>query len=102
MKIKDAAVAAEELDDALTYYRDVHPDFAEALFHEVSRAKKLIVQFPYAWKNYGGGLYGFVVRRYPYTIVYRVSDDAMWVLAYAHHKRRRGYWRGRLPQRTSS
>lgn len=51
MKVKDAAIAAEELDDALTYYRDVHPDFAEALFNEVSRAKKLIVQFPFAWKN---------------------------------------------------
>ena len=77
----------------------MHPDFAEALFNEVGRAKKLIVQFPYAWKNYGGGLYGFIVRRYPYTIVYRVSDDAIWVLAYAHHKRRQAGGRATIHRR---
>ena len=95
MKIRDAAVALDELDDALIYYGDVHPDFAEALFHEVARAKKLILQFPLAWKDLGGGLRGFVVRRYPFTIVYRVAGETIWILAYAHHKRRVSYWRDR-------
>lgn len=96
MKIKDSAIAAEELDDALTYYSDVHPDFAEGFFYEVVKAKKLILQFPLAWKNLGRGLRGFIVRRYPYTIVYRVMEHEIWIIAYAHHKRRFGYWRDRL------
>lgn len=96
MNIRDSAVAAEELDDALTYYRDVHPDFAEGFFREVMRAKQLMLQFPHAWKNFGDGLRGFIVRRYPYTIVYRVTGETILILAYAHHKRRRGYWRRRL------
>ena len=95
MKIRDAAAAAD-LDDAPTYYRNIHPDFAEGLFREIIRAKHLMLQFPEAWKSLGGGLRGFIVRRYPYTIVYRIMDETILILAYAHHKRRRGYWRDRL------
>jgi hypothetical protein len=77
----------------LTCYSDIHPDLADTLFHEVERAKKLIAEFPSAWMNLGESLKGFVLRRYPYTIV---REDVIWIVAYAHHKRRPGYWHDRL------
>lgn len=62
------------------------------------RSRKLIEQFPYAWMNMGCGVHGFIVRGYPYTIVYEVQCEDIWVVAYAHLKRRFGYWRKRLKQ----
>lgn len=96
MSIHVLAAARDELDDALAYYADVHPDLAEALLKEIVRSRKLIAQFPRAWMNMGRELHGFIVRRYPYTIVYQVQDEDIWIVAYAHHKRRRSYWRQRL------
>jgi len=98
MKLHALAAARQELDDALTYYGNIHPDLAEALFSEIIRSRNLILQFPFAWMNMGRGLRGFVVTGYPYTIVYQIRKDDIWVVAYAHHKRRPGYWRERLKQ----
>jgi toxin ParE1/3/4 len=37
-------------------------------------------------------------QRIPYTIYYVELDDAIWIAAVAHQKRRPGYWSGRTPQ----
>lgn len=36
------------------------------------------------------------VGRFPYNAVFLQRDDEIEVLAFAHHKRRPGYWRNRL------
>ena len=36
------------------------------------------------------------MRRFPYTIIFRESRGAVQILAVAHHRRRPGYWLGRL------
>jgi len=35
----------------------------------------------------------FMLRRFPFAIVYRVDPDAILVFAVAHMSRRPGYWR---------
>jgi plasmid stabilization system protein ParE len=37
----------------------------------------------------------FVLDRFPYTILYRVREDEVFVTAIAHQSRRPGYWRRR-------
>ena len=37
-----------------------------------------------------------VLTRLPYRIVYRESTDDIRIYAFAHHKRRTGYWKSRL------
>jgi hypothetical protein len=36
------------------------------------------------------------VKRFPYSIVFIHHDDDLWVVAFAHDRRRPGYWRNRL------
>jgi hypothetical protein len=36
-----------------------------------------------------------ILSAFPFSIIYWVTDDAIIVLAVAHHRRRPGYWRGR-------
>ncbi len=36
------------------------------------------------------------VKKFPYSIVFLEVDDILWVVAFAHHRRRPGYWRARL------
>jgi toxin ParE1/3/4 len=37
-----------------------------------------------------------LVKRFPYSIVFIDYKDDLWVVAFAHHHRRPGYWRERL------
>jgi hypothetical protein len=40
----------------------------------------------------------YPLTRFPYSIVHLDDPDAIRVVAFAHHKRRRGYWKSRLPR----
>lgn len=63
----------------------------------VRSAFKLIARFPEAWAAYPKrpGVRRYVMKRYPFVIVYRELADEIRVLALAATKRRPGYWRGR-------
>ena len=96
MKIRELQPAIYELDEALSYYGNISPFFAQALMDEIKSAKKLITEYPEAWKPLPGNLRGFPLHRYPYTIIYHVSGEEILIVAYAHFKRRPAYWRDRL------
>jgi len=60
-------------------------------------AFKLIARFPEAWAAdpKGPGVRRYVMKRYPFVIVYRELPTEVRILAVAATKRRPGYWRGR-------
>ena len=95
MKIRELAPALSDLDEALGYYGNISPFFAQALMDEIKTAKRLITEYPRAWKPMSGGMRGFPLHRYPYTIIYQADDNEILIVAYAHFKRRPNYWRNR-------
>ena len=54
---------------------------------------------PEAGSPLAGGFRKRIVPGFPYSIIYRVWDDYIYVVAVAHHRRRPGYWRDRTDQR---
>ncbi len=38
-----------------------------------------------------------VLKRFPYDVVFLPDGDRAVILAYAHHSRKPGYWRERVP-----
>jgi hypothetical protein len=40
----------------------------------------------------------YVLTRFPYSVVYVEETDLIRVLAFAHHRRKPGYWKSRLPR----
>lgn len=63
----------------------------------VRAAFRLIARFPEAWAAYPKrrGVRRYVMKRYPFVIVYRELAKEIRVLAVAATKRRPGYWRRR-------
>ena len=37
-----------------------------------------------------------IVNRFPYSLVFMTHHGEVWILAFAHHHRRPGYWRDRV------
>jgi toxin ParE1/3/4 len=62
----------------------------------VESALSAIIEMPMAWPLYEDPTRRYLLRRFPYAIIYVVTDDALMVLAIAHTSRRPGYWRHRL------
>jgi plasmid stabilization system protein ParE len=62
----------------------------------VENAVNQVVEFPKAAPFVWGEVRGKVVSRFPYTLMYRVDDEVVVILAVAHQKQRPEYWVDRL------
>lgn len=92
--------ALREIDDAFEWYFARSIQAAEAFVAEATRALTLVASSPAIWPDFESGTHRYVLRKFPYSVIYRELKDGIEVIALAHHKRRPSYWRGRLsPQR---
>lgn len=88
-------LAEEELNEAAAYYAQARPGLGDAFLTEVHRAIDELLVTPLAGTLVDRDIRWWLVRRFPYSILYRVRPDQIRILAIAHHKRRPLYWRGR-------
>jgi len=99
-KLRVLAEARQEFSDALRWYRRQAPAFAEALALEYRQIVRHVQEFPDA----GGveaALQSLTVRRFllhqfPYKVLTVNLPDQIVVIAFAHTKRKPGYWLERI------
>jgi plasmid stabilization system protein ParE len=65
---------------------------SDAFMLELDYAFERIVESPNRWPRFLHGTRRYLLRRYPYSIVYRMKPTAIEVLAVAHNRKRPGYW----------
>ena len=61
----------------------------------VDDAIATIVAAPQRWPVFAGAR-RYILRRFPFSVIYRVVDERIQVVAVAHHSRRPTYWGRRL------
>ena len=84
-----------EAQAAYRWYRNRSDAAAEAFLSELDRAIELISQSPIRWPIYLHGTRYFLLRRFPFAVVYRELGETLQIVAIAHGRRRPGYWKGR-------
>ncbi len=90
---------SEEIEEADAWYqREASGAIADAFLDEFDRAFITIREMPGTWPTYLHGTRRFLLRRFPYTVVYRYDGDTIHVVAVAHQRRLPAYWRTRLSQ----
>jgi plasmid stabilization system protein ParE len=70
---------------------------AQRFLAEVDRAVKRIAESPERWPVHLHGTRRVLLGRFPFALIYRVTETEVVVMAVAHHKQRPGYWGSRLP-----
>ncbi|HEX6098752.1 MAG TPA: type II toxin-antitoxin system RelE/ParE family toxin [Thermoanaerobaculia bacterium] len=87
--------ADQELAEAREWYEARSGVAAQACALEVDNAVGRILEAPLTYPIGRRGERRIVLDRFPYTILYRVREDHVFVTAVAHQSRRPGYWRHR-------
>lgn len=85
-----------EFENAESWYRQRNADAALRFLAAVSDALEEISRQPRTWPEYLHGSRKFVLRQFPYRIIYRERESGIEVLAISHGRRRPGYWHDRL------
>jgi plasmid stabilization system protein ParE len=81
-----------ELDAAQAWYAQRSLIAATAFSAEFIRAMETVAAPPERWPRYLAGTRRYVLPRFPFSVVYRVFDDRLVVVAVTHHRRKPDYW----------
>ena len=84
--------AEVELWEAVAYYEDKAKGLGLDFESEVERSLRTIRESPELWPLRHDGTRRYLTHRFPFLVVYTHQNDHIWILAFAHCKRRPGYW----------
>jgi plasmid stabilization system protein ParE len=87
--------AQRELNEAADFYDAEDPGLGGVFLDAIKRAIKQTQAFPESSPISLAPVRTKVLSAFPFSVIYWVTDDAIIVLAVAHHHRQPGYWRGR-------
>ncbi len=85
----------EEALAARQWYEARSPAARDAFLAELEHAFEQIVEAPERWPSHSHGTRRFLLRRFPFSIVYRESAADIQIIAVAHGRRRPAYWKQR-------
>ena len=95
LEVEFDPAAADEAAAAENWYREQSESAAAAFIAELDRAIARIGDAPERWSEHAHGTRRFVMRRFPFSVIYRVGHSTVTVFAVAHARRLPGYWEGR-------
>jgi toxin ParE1/3/4 len=84
-----------ELEESAHHYGEISYELSLGLRDDMDRALSFLLEFPHAAKRVDAIHRSFKLRRFPYSIIYRISAEELVIVAVAHTLRRPGYWRSR-------
>ena len=88
--------AEDDLREAAEFYRERGGNpLTQSLFAEFERSMDMLLQHPGLGALWRRGKRRYVMRHFPYALIYTISGEEIRILAVAHHSRRPGYWRSR-------
>jgi plasmid stabilization system protein ParE len=95
-KILFHELAGKELLDARDYYDDLVFGLGKKFIVEIERCLSIIKANPLAYPSIRENVRKAVVIKFPFSILYRVDENAIYILAVMHQKRKPRYWAERI------
>ena len=90
--------AETEYLEAVQFYEEQRAGLGAALIAEFDHVVDLAIERPDLWKLiHSSGIRRIGLTRFPYAVFYRILPNGeLQITAFAHHRRRPGYWLKRI------
>ncbi len=95
MKFRFHPRAEIEFEAAISFYEERRHGLGEEFSLEVRAAIRNILVYPRAWPLLQGDVRRYVVNRFPFGVVYAVSDDEVLILSIMNLNRHPDAWKDR-------
>ena len=96
MKADFHPTASEEIIETTAYYEGEVPGLGDRFIAEVEKIIEVLCDQPNIGQSVGEELRRILLARFPYSLIYSIESERIWVIAVAHHRRRPGYWQERI------
>lgn len=81
--------------EARIWYSERLTVLGESFLNEIENAVEKIQHTPYSWLNYKFGTKRILIHRFPFAIIYRITESAIQIIAISHLRRKPFYWKDR-------
>lgn len=99
MKYELHPEAEQELYEAASRYDAEVPELGLRFADEVERVIQLLLERPELGSKLDDDLRHFVLRKFPFSIVYAVVGELVYIVSVAHGSREPSYWHLRVQDR---
>ena len=96
MKVIFHAEALEEMLESARYYDERSEGLGWDFLAAVEQATHRITASPHAGPIQRRDVRGRLVAGFPFTVLYSIEPDQIFVVAVMHQRRKPGYWMKRL------
>lgn len=95
MKLRFLDVAQTEQAEAAAYYESQRIGLGLEFVQELDRTAGRILEFPNAWSASSRNTRACQMKRFPYSMIYRIYDEEIVVVALQHHSQDPRRWEDR-------
>lgn len=88
--------AKEELYYAIDYYKQINKNLAASFLKEIEFSLENITFYPYAWTLLDSNIRRVLLKRFPYSLLYAIKEDKIFIVAVMNLRKRPNYWKNRL------
>lgn len=86
----------EEVLEAFHWYEDKEEGLGEAFLKSLEDAYLMIRSMPRTWPLAESGLRKYIIKQFPYSVIYAIREEHIFVVAVMHQGRKPGYWKDRI------
>jgi len=87
--------AEKEFNEAIVYYNEFQNGLGLEFTREIYMAIQNILSFPCAWASLSANTRRCMANRFPYGVIYQVTDEEAFIIAVMHLNREPNYWKKR-------
>lgn len=88
--------ALADIEDAVAFYEAQREGLGRTFREQLERVETLVAAKPEAWPIVRGRWRRALFKRFPYSFLYTVRPDLIFVAAIAHQRRKPDYWHKRV------
>lgn len=89
--------AAEDLDNALAWYTsEGGTELSTRFFKSFINARKKACENPLHFPRIYDEFRMIKIHHFPYKIIYKLKEEALYIVAVAHEKQHPNYWKERV------
>lgn len=83
---------SQEIKSSYDWYQLQAKGLGDDFIKELESAFKTILALPRTWPKFGANHHRFLLSRFPFSVIYQVHSDNLYVIAIMHNSKNPGYW----------
>jgi|SRR5215213_10974957 len=88
--------AEEEMTEAALFYEEASDGLGSDFLDDVQRAIDRVIDYPHVGELIDSSIRRTLLHRFPFSLIYALEQNAIVIVAVAHHGRTPEYWRSRV------